>query len=363
MASKYKATFLRWFSRELKDAEEALTQGWSLPHSHQGSKDLLDFEQAHVFREGWALAGRVADWPTVGSRRVLTVGGVPVVVVRNGANALRAFVNICRHRGHPLVNDGDRAGPLMGCRYHGWSYDLQGRLVRAPGLEPCPATASTLALEPLRLDVWRGLVFVSLSSDPPPLSVELAPAENAPSDATITGYRKQGRKMLSFTADWKQVQNNVVECYHCAGVHSRTLERMYRAEAFQEAGWKGRCRYGRAEMRDFPGVHHSIQLFPGTLIFLDPVVGLLARFYPTQPDLTVMEVTWLVAPDVDPALAALYVDLWSKTLAEDQDILSAQSFALSSGMLPRSRLVPGQEDAVAGAQQLVLAAYRRGLSA
>ncbi len=363
MVSKDKATFVRWLSQELEGAEAVLSQGWSLPHSLHGSRELLDFEQAHVFRDGWALVGRVADWPTVGSRRVLSVGGVPIVVVRSGADVLSAFVNICRHRGHPLVNDGDRAGPLMGCRYHGWSYDLQGRLVRAPGLEPCPATVSTLALEAVRLDVWRGLVFVCLSSNPQPLSVEFAPAKNAPSEATISGYREQGRTILSFAADWKQVQSNVVECYHCAGVHSSTLERMYRAEEFQEVGWKRRCRYGRAELRDFPGVHHSIQLFPGTLVFLDPVVGLLARFYPKQPDLTVMEVTWLIAPNADRALAKCFLDLWSRTLAEDQEILSAQNAALSSGMLAHSRLVSGKEDAVAGAQQLVLAAYRRGLSA
>ena len=309
------------------------------------------------------MVGRVADWPTVGSRRLLSVGGVPIVVVRSGADVLSAFVNICRHRGHPLVNEGDRAGMLMGCRCHGWSYDLQGRLVRAPGLDLCPETASTLALKPVRLDVWRGLVFVCLSIDPQPLSVEFAPAENAPSEATITGYREHGRTILTFAADWKQVQNNVVECYHCSSVHSSTLERMYRAEEFQEVGWTRRCRYGRAKLRDFPGVHHSIQLFPGTLIFLDPVVGLLARFYPKQPDLTVMEVTWLVAPDADQALAEFFLDLWSKTLAEDQEILSAQNTALSSGMLVRGRLVAGKEDAVAGAQQLVLSAYRQGLLA
>ena len=138
---------------------------------------------------------------------------------------------------------------------------------------------------------------------------------------------------------------------------------MYRAEEFQEVGWTRRCRYGRAKLHAFPGVHHSFQLFPGTLIFLNPVVGLLARFYPKQPDLIVMEVTWLVAPDADRTLAELYLDLWSITLAEDQEILSAQNTAHSSGMLARSRLVSGKEDAVAGAQQLVLAAYRRGLSA
>jgi phenylpropionate dioxygenase-like ring-hydroxylating dioxygenase large terminal subunit len=356
-------SFGQWLSQELNGAEDALAEGWSLPHSLQGSDALLEFEQAHVFGKGWALAGRAADWPTVGARRVLTVGGVPLVVVRDAAGELSAFVNICRHRGHPLVAEGDRAGPLLGCRYHGWSYDLEGRLVAAPGLELCAKTAEALALQPIRVELWCGLVFVGLSSDAPPLSGEFAPAAGAPAEAMISSYQEHGRSRLTFAADWKRVQDNVVECYHCAGVHSRTLERMYRADAFQEAGWQGRCRYGTAELRDLPGVHHSIQLFPGTLVFLDPVMGLLARIHPERPDLTVMDVIWLVAPDADAALADRFIDLWSRTLAEDQAILAAQHAALASGRLARGRLVAGREDAVAGAQRLVLAAYRTGLAA
>jgi len=355
--------FDQWLSKELDGAEAAMAEGWSLPHSLEGSDALLAFEQAHIFGQGWALAGRATDWPTVGARRALTVGGVPVAVVRDTAGTLSAFVNICRHRGHPLVADGDRTGPLMGCRYHGWSYDLQGRLVRAPGLELCADTAAALALQPVRLELWRGLVFVSLASDAPPLSDDFGPAAGAPDEATITEYREHGRSTLSFAADWKRVQDNVVECYHCSGVHSRTLERMYRADAYHETGWQGRCRYGTAELRDLPGVHHSIQLFPGTIVFLDPVVGLLARIRPEQPDHTVIDVIWLVAPDADTALAERFIDLWSRTFAEDQTILAAQNGALASGRLARSRLVPGREDSVAGAQRLVLAAYRRGLAA
>lgn len=356
-------SFDQWLSQELDGAEEALAEGWSLPHSLQGSDALFAFEQAHVFGKGWALAGREADWPTVGARRALTVGGVPVAVVRDATGALSAFVNICRHRGYPLVADGDPAGSLMRCRYHGWSYDLEGRLVAAPGLDLCARTAEALALQPIRLELWRSLVFVSLASDAPPLSDEFAPAADAPTEAMITGYRELGRSTLSFAADWKRVQDNVVECYHCAGVHSRTLERMYRADAFLEASWRGSCRYGTAALRDLPGVHHSIQLFPGTLVFLDPVMGLLARIRPVRPDLTVMEVIWLVAPDADAALANRFIDLWSRTLAEDQVILAAQHDALASGRLARGRLVQGREDAVAGAQKLVLAAYRKGLAA
>lgn len=352
-----------WLAATLEGAEAALAAGWSLPHSLQASAALLDFEQTHVFEAGWALAGRVGDWPEPGARRALTVGRVPVVVVRDAGGVLRGFVNLCRHRGHPLAAGAGPAGPLLACRYHGWSWDLEGRLVRAPGLDPCPQSAAELALLPVRLERWRGLVFVSLGADAPPLAEALAPAAGAPDAATIAAYRETGRTTLHFAADWKRVQENVVECYHCAGVHARTLERMLRAEAFHDAGWQGACRYGTAALRDHPGVHHSIQLFPGTLVFLDPVVGLLARLRPECPDRTAMDVTWLAAPGAAPELAERFLALWAETLAEDQAILAAQQAALASGRLARTRFVPGREDAVAGVQALILAAYRRGLGA
>jgi len=360
--------FDQWLSQGLDGAEAALAGGWSLPHSLQGNDALLAFKQAHIFAKGWALAGRAADWLTFGARRALTVGGVPVAVVRDTAGTLSAFVNICRHRGHPLVADGDRPGPLKGWRYHSWFYDLQGRLECADGLELCTETAAALALQPVRLELWQDLVFVSLSRDAPPLSDDFGPAAVAPDKATITEYCEHGRSTFRYPADWKRVQDTVVECYHCAGVHSHTLERMYRADAFFETGWQGRCRYGTAELRDLPGVHHSIQLFPGTLIFLDPVVGLLARLRPEQPDHSVMDVIRLLATDADLALAERFIDLWSRTLSEDQTERAAQNSALASGRLARSRLarsrlVPGRKDAVAGAQRLVRAGYHRGLAA
>ncbi len=76
-----------------------------------------------------------------------------------------------------------------------------------------------------------------------------------------------------------------------------------------------------------------------------------------------MEVTWLVAPDADRMLAELFLNLWSRTRAKDQEILFDQNTALSSSMLAQTRLVLGMKDAVAGAKLLLLAAYRRGLLA
>lgn len=365
----------RWLTGELDGAEASIDSGRSLPNSLQSSEALLAFEKQHVFENRWNLAGRIGDWSSTGAKRVLTVGRVPVVVVRDADDTLRAFVNLCQHRGHPLVDsESTGTGRLMVCRYHSWSYDLRGKLVRAPGLETharkdCGTErgngtiAEDLALQPVSLAVWRGLVFVSLSENPPALADEMLPAEAGPTEAEFAAYRLHHREVLHYTADWKKVYDNVVECYHCAGVHSNTLERMYRSEGFHDAGWRGNCRYATAQLRDFSLIHHSIQLFPGALLFFDPVVGLMLRIRPETPDLTAVEVTYLTAPDADSVLAERYVTLWSETLAEDRSILAEQHAALASGSLPYSRLVPGREDAVIGLQKLILATYRLGLAA
>src|ERR687886_523281 len=92
----------------------------------------------------------------------LDAGLVPVVVMRDGDGGLRGFVNVCRHRGHPVALEDGNARRLQ-CRYHGWTYGLDGRLTGAPRCRLEPGfDKSELGLQPVAVDVWRDLVFVNL---------------------------------------------------------------------------------------------------------------------------------------------------------------------------------------------------------
>src|SRR5690349_2485437 len=85
-----------------------------------------------VWRRNWICAGEVDELPAVGSWTALTVGGVPVLVVRDRDGNVRPFLNVCRHRGSPLCEAGEvGSGPMLRCPYHAWLYRLDGTLARA----------------------------------------------------------------------------------------------------------------------------------------------------------------------------------------------------------------------------------------
>lgn len=162
------------FTSLLFEVEAALLKGWSLPYAWMGDATLHDLEVESIFERSWQIAGPESRVVAPGAHMVLRVGRVPVLIVRGHDGDLRGFVNICRHRGYPVAR-GDGCTKLLMCRYHGWTYDLQGRLRRAPGAENMEGFDSAdLSLRPVAVETWRGIVFVNADPDARPM-LELHP--------------------------------------------------------------------------------------------------------------------------------------------------------------------------------------------
>ena len=146
-----------------------------------------------------------------------------MVLVRDKARNLRAFLNICRHRHHPVVQGaGNR--PLFTCFYHSWSYALDGSLVRAPRSDEAPAfDPSRLGLKPVSVATWGDMVFVDLSGRSPPLEQALGAAREHAIERglPIETAKFRGRRSMTVAANWKLVWDNNCECYHCPTVHAR----------------------------------------------------------------------------------------------------------------------------------------------
>ncbi|MBS0331356.1 MAG: Rieske (2Fe-2S) protein, partial [Proteobacteria bacterium] len=142
----------------------------------------LRTDRLRVLRRSWQFVGHERMAPAPGDYLAETVGGAPVVVVRNAAGALAGFHNVCRHRAGLLVADGaGNCGEAFTCRYHGWRYSLDGRLRNAVDFGPAPGfDPRAFGLFPIRVEIWRGLVFVNLDPDAEPLAAALAPLAGEP---------------------------------------------------------------------------------------------------------------------------------------------------------------------------------------
>ena len=144
----------------------------TLPSSWYYSDETFALEKERIFCREWFCAGREEEVPKPGDHLVLDIVGESILVVRNRQGVLRAFYNVCRHRGSRLcrtdggpmpgaaVQGGVIAGRSIMCPYHQWSYDLDGRLIAAPHLSAVPGfDKSVISLYPVGVECWGGFIF------------------------------------------------------------------------------------------------------------------------------------------------------------------------------------------------------------
>ena len=129
----------------------------TLPGRDYCSDEVFEVERERLFQGSWFCVGRAEELPGAGSFVAVDVAGESILIVRDADGTLRAFLNVCRHRGSQLCQGSGSVGAIR-CPYHAWSYGLDGRLLATPNVrrgERLPR--EQLGLHEVRLDVWEGL--------------------------------------------------------------------------------------------------------------------------------------------------------------------------------------------------------------
>ena len=187
----------------------------TLPWSWYSDPEILRREQERIFRRTWQYVGQAGQVEREGDRFAAWAGEVPVLVVR-AEDGLRAFLNVCRHRGS-LIVEGAGTGKSLQCPYHAWTYALDGSLRAAPRSEREPGfDAEGLSLVPLRLETWGPFLFVNAHEEAAPLADSLGPVTDlVPVDDLVFHSRDE----YDLAANWKIACENYLECYHCPVAH------------------------------------------------------------------------------------------------------------------------------------------------
>jgi Rieske 2Fe-2S family protein len=219
----------------------------TLPSSWYCDEAVFRQEKEKIFCREWFCAGREEQLPNPGDFRVLNIVGESILLVRNRQGALRAFYNVCRHRGARLcrgddapmpgmaVQGGVIAGRSIMCPYHQWSYDLDGHLIAAPHLANLPDfDKSTINLYPVAVDCWGGFIFLHLTpAEARPLADQLGEIPTRTQRYPLSTLRIGHSIRYEVAANWKAICENYNECYHCGGVHPELCSVV---PAFREAG-------------------------------------------------------------------------------------------------------------------------------
>jgi len=353
--------------------------GYSLEAPFYTSQEIFDLDMTAIFAEHWLFVAAEAELPEPGDFVTVDVGASSVIVVRDDDEVVRAFHNVCRHRGSRILDDKCGSVGNLVCPYHHWTYNVDGRLLHAEN-QPATFDSSRFGLKPVHVRSVGGLVFICLADRPPADFADVA----ARIEPYLAPY-ELGRAKVAHQIDiveqgnWKLTMENNRECYHCDGhpellsayfpLHGYTAEdvppRLRRVwdrfekasedlravcvrqnfplEAIREldnrptgfmiahapldgagksytAGGEAVCRKRLGTIADdrFGDLHLHLQ--PNSWFHMLSDHAVVFTTLPLAPDRTLVRTTWLVHPDavegVDYDVPTL-THVWSATNAQD----------------------------------------------
>ena len=340
----------------------------TLPWSWYTDPTVLRLEQERIFRRSWQYVGHTGDVAEPGSFAATRVGDVPVVLVKDSDETLRAFLNVCRHRGSVICEGSGKRATLQ-CPYHAWTYGLDGRLLSAPrSAQEGGFETDELGLVPLRLETWGPLVFVNPDLDAAPVSdlLEDLPERIAAAGINLDTLRFHLRAEYELEANWKISAENFLECYHCAVAHpafSAVMDVSPDAYLLETHRWRMTQHSPlRPEPRgayDPAGAVEQGQfhlLFPGTVINVMPGRPnfSIGPIVPLAPERTSRFLDYFVDPEADEAWVEEALAFDFQVGAEDQSLVERVQAGVRSGLIEEGRLMPQSETLVAHFQSLVV---------
>ena len=338
--------------RRVPSEQQIETLQRSLPSSYYLSDEIFEQEKARIFSCQWLCAGREEQISKPGDSLVLEVFGESILVVRTKRGELKAYYNVCRHRGARLCSsDGHgvelksgvtNAGTIR-CPYHLWTYSLDGQLLSAPHLQET-LCKEEFSLYGVGLECWSGFFFLNLSPEDDRVGLldQLGPIPERLERYPLADLRIAKRLSYEVAANWKIIAENYNECYHCAGVHpelceivpafrenggahldwDRGIDHREGAFTFTRSGTTNRVPFSSLD-DDEKTRHKGELIYPNFLLSLSPEHATAFTLWPQSAGRTRVVCDFLFhpdeisKPDFDPSDA---VDFW--------DLINRQDWAI-----------------------------------
>ncbi len=339
----------------------------TLAYRYYTDAEVFERERERLFAYTWQYAGHLGELAEPGTYFTLRTGDVPLVVVRDREGELRAFVNVCRHRGAEVVSGAGTCTSLQ-CHYHAWTYGLDGALRAAPRSESDPGfDREALGLRPAQVDTWGPFVFVNADADAAPLAETLGTLPELVRDAglDVDSLVFHSRAAYSMEANWKVAVENYLECYHCAVAHPSFSDvidvtpEAYRLESHATfASHYARLRETPRKVHydtggDVDGQFHMIwpsikvNVWPGRAnISIGPLV-------PVEAARTDGFLDYFFGADIDSDWIADYMELDDQVGAEDRVLVESVQRGIRSGAFDHGRLLLPSEQLIGDFQRWV----------
>ena len=348
-------------------AIQALDRASALPARCYVDPGIAALDRRAIFDRGWQLITHVSRLRAPGDHVVVDFAGLPVVAVRGEDGVVRAMHNVCRHRAGPLAQCDGRGAKALRCRYHGWTYDLEGRLRSATEMTGAAEfDPAGIRLPRLAVREWQGLIFAAVDeATAPPFEAFVAGIDaRIGADRDLAAFSHHQHVAYEIACHWKVYVDNYLEGYHVPHVHpelNRLLD--YRSYVTETADWysfqwspleSGDGLYGNGDALYY-------WLWPNTMLNILPGRLQTNRVVPLGTDRCRVEFDFYYAPDDSEAgEARRAADRSFSDVVQDEDIAICEAVqrGLASGSYEAGRLNPLRENAVHHFHELVRGAYR-----
>ncbi|MFD0740367.1 aromatic ring-hydroxylating dioxygenase subunit alpha [Lysobacter koreensis] len=357
-------------------AAQPLDHATALPARFYADPAMVALDRRAIFDRGWQLLAHVCQLKDPGDHVIADFAGLPVIAVRGAEGTIRVFHNVCRHRAGPIASCDGLAAKSLRCRYHGWTYGLDGVLKSAPEMGTAPDFhVGDVQLPQLAVRVWQGMVFAAVDE-------AQAPGSNAPcfdafvagidarvgADRDLENYGHHHRVGYDVACNWKVYVDNYLEGYHVPHIHpglNKLLD--YRSYVTDTAQWYS---YQFSPLESGDGLYGDgdalyYWLWPNTMLNILPGRLQTNRVVPIGVDRCRVEFDFYYTLDEsEEAAARRLADLRFSDEVQFEDLTICQDVqrGLSSGSYVPGRLNPLRENAVHHFHELLRGAYRDALA-
>jgi choline monooxygenase len=328
----------------------------TLPFAWYSDEELLRRERAKIFARSWQYGGRAERVAQPGSFLATDAGGIPILVVRGKDGELRAFINVCRHRG-AVLTEGCGTRETIQCHYHAWTYDLDGSLRAAPRSDREPGfDKADWSLLSAQAGTWGPFLFVNPDPDAPSLAEHLGELpEILARDIDIDGLVFHSRVEFGANANWKIVVENFLECYHCPTAHPSFSDAVdvhpdrYRLEPHATFS----AQFCEARTTGERGQFHLLYPNTGVNVFPGPPNLSIGPIAPHGPHRTERYLDYFFAPGVDEDWLREFFAFDDQVGKEDTALVESVHRGMASGMLDHGRLLLASEPLLGAFQRWV----------